>query len=446
VTAGLTDEPFTPVEYALERLEEAVSPLVGIVTRTISTTYTTDEASLPNCAAELASAVRTLGGSAVDYGSGAHPLPARARAAAIGEALERYSAVYVPRERVQLATARTLGDAAVRPFRFALFHPAQYAEGDLPFTEFTEDTPTTFVEGASLHDGSPAYLPAELVYLGRPSTASLPIAHSTSNGLACAATFTEAVLRALLELVERDAVMLAWKCRLSLPLLDWTDDEDLQSHDRRFFDVTGVPFNVLDGSAFLDVPIAIAVVHGPPGSGASLAMGAGASATVGDAWLAAVAEGFGVSRWVRQQTLAQQPGTPSPDPDRIETFEEHLLYYARPEHAERAGFLDGSGERRPTRSVEALEGTTPRLQVDAVLRRLARHGLSAYVVDVTSPDVRSLGLSVARVIVPELCALDVSHRARFLGGTRLYTAAHEAGLVPAPLEPADLNPLPHPFP
>ena len=27
-----------------------------------------------------------------------------------------------------------------------------------------------------------------------------------------------------------------------------------------------------------------------------------------------------------------------------------------------------------------------------------------------------------------------------------YTAAYEAGLVPSPLEPADLNPLPHPFP
>ena len=446
MTAVLTDEPFTPVERALERLEEAVSPLVGIVTRTISTTYTTDEASLPNCAAELASAVRTLGGRAVDYGSGAHPLPARARAAAIGEALERYSAVYVPRERIQLATARSLGDAAVRPFRFALFHPAQHAERELPFTEFTEDTPTAFVEGASLHDGSPAYLPAELVYLGRPATASLPVAFSTSNGLACAATFTEAVLRALLELVERDAVMLAWKCRLSLPLLDWTDDEDLQSYDRRFFGPTGVAFNVLDGSAFLDIPIAIAVVHGAPGSGASLAIGAGASATVGEAWLAAVAEGFGVYRWVRQQTLLQQPGTPPPDPDRIETFEQHLLYYAQPEHAELAAFLDGSTERRPTRSVPALEGATPRSQIDAVLRRLARHGLSAYAVDVTSPDVRSLGLSVARVIVPELCALDVSHRARFLGGTRLYTAAHEAGLVPAPLEPADLNHLPHPFP
>jgi ribosomal protein S12 methylthiotransferase accessory factor len=446
VTTVLSDEPFTPVECALERLEEAVSPLVGIVTRTMSTTYTTDEASLPNCAAELASAVRTLGGRAVEYGSGAHPRPPRARAAAIGEALERYSALYVPRERVQLATARSLGDAAVRPSRFALFHPTQHVGRELPFIEFTEDTPTAFVEGTSLHDGSPAYLPAELVYLGRPATASLPIAYPTSNGLACAATFTEAVLRALLELVERDAVMLAWKCGLSLPLLDWTDDEDLLSHDRRFFDRTGLTFNVLDGSAFLDVPVAIAVVHGHSDSGASLAMGAGASATVGDAWLAAVSEGFGVYRWVRQQTLALEPGTPPPDPDRIETFEEHLLFYARPAHAELAAFLDGSGDRTPTRSVRALEGTTPRSQVEAVLRRLARHSLSAYAVDVTSPDVRSLGLCVARAIVPELCALDVSHRARFLGGTRLYTAAHEAGLVPAPLDPADLNPLPHPFP
>ena len=447
MTTALPDEPFTPVGQALERLEAAVSPLVGIVVRTMSTTYATDEASLPNCAAELASAVRTLGGRAVEYGSGAHPLAARARAAAIGEALERYSALYVPRERVQLATPRSLGEAAVRPSRFALFHPAQRADGALPFVDFTEDTETAFVEGLSLHDGSSAYLPAELVYLARPADAACPpIAYATSNGLACAATFAEAVLRALLELVERDAVMLAWKCRLSLPLLDWTDDEDLVAHDRRFFDRTGLVFKVLDGSAFLDVPVAIGIVHGHPTSGASLAMGAGAAATVGDAWLAAVSEAFGVYRWVRQQTLDLPPGTPPPDPDRIETFEEHLLSYARPEQAELAGFLDASEDRTPTQSVGPLEGTTPRSQIEAVLRRLARRGLSAYAVDVTSPDVGSLGLHVARVIVPELCPLDVSHRARFLGGTRLYTAAHEAGLAPAPLEPSDLNPLPHPFP
>ena len=76
----------------------------------------------------------------------------------------------------------------------------------------------------------------------------------------------------------------------------------------------------------------------------------------------------------------------------------------------------------------------------------AAHGVSAYAVDVTSPDVQSAGFHVVRVIAPELCQLDVIERARFLGGFRLYEAAYEAGLVERPMTLADLNPDPHPFP
>lgn len=441
----LGDEPFTAIESALERLDAAVSPLVGIVTRTVATTHTTDEASLPNCAGELASSRRTLGVETVDFGSGAHPDPARARAAALGEALERYSALFVPRERLRLSTARSLGDTAVRPDRFALFHETQLSDPTFPFAAFTEDTRTTFVEGISLANGGTVHLPAELVYLGRPVTSDRPIGYSTSSGLACAPTFTEAVLAALLELAERDAVMLAWKCRLSLPLLDWSADETLASYDARYFASTGLPFTVLDGSMFLEVPIAIAVVRGRHDSRASLAVGAGAAGTIGEAWLKAVAEGFGVYRWLRQQTIAR-PERQRPDGDAIESFDEHMLFYACPEHAELASFLDASTERRPTDAVPRLEGTTPRSRLESLVERLAHHGLSAYAVDVTSPDVASLGLSVARVVAPELCALDVSHRARFLGGTRLSSVPYRAGLVPAPLRLSDLNPLPHPFP
>jgi ribosomal protein S12 methylthiotransferase accessory factor len=445
VTTALSDEPFTGVEHALERLDDAVSPLVGIVTRTVSTTHTTDEASLPNCAGELASARPTLGAESVAFGSGSHPQPSRARAAALGEALERYSALFVPRERLRLTTAGSLGDAAVRPSSFSLFHPTQLGDPRFPFVSFTDDTRTTFVEGLSLRDGRTVYLPAELVYLGRPPTTQRPIAYSTSSGLACAPTFTEAVLAALLEVIERDAVMLAWKCRLSLPRLDWSGDRASATLDRRYFSSTGVAFDVLDGSGFLDVPVAIAVVRGEAGSRAPLAVGAGAASTVAEAWLKALVEGFGVYRWLRQQTLAR-PEASVPDPDAIETFDDHMLFYARPEHAGLASFLTSSAERRPTAAVGPLEGATPRQQIDAVLRRLETHGITAYAVDVTAPDVQALRLCVARVVTPELCALDVSHRARFLGGARLLGAAHEAGLVPGPLQLDDLNPLPHPFP
>ena len=445
MTAAVADVPFTPVGESLARLEGAVSPHVGIVTRTVSTTNTTDESPLPNCASELASARRTIGAATIDYGSGAHPSGARARAAALGEAIERYSAMYVPYEALRVTTARALGDAAVDPSRFALFHATQHEQAGFPFARFREDARTPFVAGVSLADGTPTYLPAQLVYLRQPRAGGPPIGYSTSSGLACAPTLTEAILAALLELVERDAVMLAWKCRLSLPLLDWSDDHRLQPLDRRFFGSTGMPFRVVDGSVFLDVPIAIAVVHGPPRSRAALAVGAGAAADVGEAWLKAVAEGFGVYRWLGRQA-ASVPERPPPEPDSITTFDDHMLFYSGADRAALAGFLDAAAERTATAAVPPLEGTSPREQIASLLARLARRGYSAYAVDVTSPDVRALGLRVARVIVPELCALDVSHRARFLGGDRLYTAAHEAGLVPEPLDVDCINPLPHPFP
>ena len=445
MTTAVADVPFTPLDAALARLDAAVSPLVGIVTRTVSTTHTTDESPVPNCAAELASAERTLGASTVEYGSGAHPDVRRARAAAIGEALERYSAMFVPEEQLRLTTALALGPQAVPPQSFALFHSTQHATAGFPFAPFTADTRLQFIEGVSLVNGGCGFLPAQLVYLRPTDPTHRPIGYSTSSGLACAPTLAEATLAALLELVERDAVMLAWKCGLSLPRLDWSDDDELQALDRRFFRTTGVRFSVVDGSRFLGVPIAIAVVHGPPASRAALAVGAGAAADIGEAWLKAVVEAFGVYRWLGSQA-ASTPDAPHPEADSIVTFDDHMRFYAHDEQAQLASFLDASTELTATRAIPPLHGSSPAEQIEALVAKLARHDISAYAVDVTAPDVRALGLRVVRVVAPELCALDVAHRGRFLGGARLVTAAHEAGLAPTALSITDLNPHPHPFP
>lgn len=443
MTALVAERGFTPLEESLPRLEAAVSPLVGIAVGTLDTVSMTDESALPNCVCELASARRTLGLESVTYGSGAHPDPRAARAAAIGEAIERYAGGFVPFERLRETSVSALGPAAVPASRFGLFADAQYRAPRFPFVPFDDETTTLFVEGRSLPDGSPAWLPAELVFLRRPDVRRAPIAYATSSGLACGPSFDEATLAALLEVVERDAVMLAWKCRLSLPLLDWSTDARLTALERRYFEPSGLRFGVVDASCFLNVPIAIAVLHGPPGSGAALAVGAGAAAAVGDAWLKAVSESFGVYRWLRQQALA---GAKAPDVEAIESFDDHMLFYGSEAHAGRAAFLDGSPDRHRTGDVTCLEGTTPREHTAAIMARLAAVGATAYVVDVTSPDVRELGLHVARVVAPELCALDVSHAARFLGGTRLARAAFDAGLRSRPGSPGDLNPDPHPFP
>jgi ribosomal protein S12 methylthiotransferase accessory factor len=271
------------------------------------------------------------------------------------------------------------------------------------------------------------------------------IGYTTSSGVACAPTLTEAILAALLELVERDAVMLAWKCGLSLPLVDWSRDDELLELERRFFECAPLSYSVLDGSRFLEVPVAIGVLRGPPRSGTALAVGAGCAAHPRDAWLKALSECFGVRSWLIVQSRLH-PDRPAPSADDVRTFGHHMAFYADDRNAELARFFDASSERTPIDKVIRLEGFTPREQIEAIVSRLARRGITAYAVDVSSPDVRELGLSVARVVAPELCTLDVPHRVRFLGGTRLYHGAHAAGYTSAPLSVADLNPLPHPFP
>ena len=111
-----------------------------------------------------------------------------------------------------------------------------------------------------------------------------------------------------------------------------------------------------------------------------------------------------------------------------------------------SAFLDASMSRTEIGSVPLLEGESPRAHVRALCARVEAASSSAYAVDVTSPDVRELGLTVMKVLAPELCSLEVLQHARFLGGRRLYETAAELGLRSEPLADDAVNPEPHPFP
>jgi len=437
----LLDTPATPVADALVRLEEAVSPLVGIVRVAPAIMVAADEARLHAFACHVASAARTTGAATVEYAGSAHADVRRARAASIGEALERYSATFVP-DGSTITSAAELGPRAVPPETFALFHERQLVPG-FPFARFTPVTRLSFVEGFSLADGRPAFLPAQLVYLHY-DRSEPAIGYPTSNGLACGPTLAEAVLAALLEVVERDAMMLVWANRLAPPRLTWHDDPWIRALDSRAFAPTGLRYTAIDTSTFFGVPAAIGIVHGARGDQAAIGVGGGCAPTVRDAWRTSLAEAFSVHRWLRG-LLAKSP-TPLERVEDVRSLEDHTRFHGAPERAGGLAFLEGSDEERSATDVPAVPGETPGEIVAEIVRRLAERGVGAYAVDVTSPDVEELGLKVARVVAPELCALDVFGAAPYRGGERLYRAAFEAGLVERPLTYDDLNPLPHPYP
>ncbi len=438
--------PTTPLASSLPVLDTFLSRYTGIVTALVEFARAPDEARLVSYGAIAADPIALGGPRPSGTSGGSHWVPEAARAAALGEAIERYSAAHLPDEGRVLSSAAELGAEAAPPERFALFHPLQHDAPGFPFRPFTRESRVRWTRGFALSNGAERWLPSQLVYLPivSPGADEELIGYATSSGVACAATREEAILAALFELVERDAFMLVWRNRLSLPRLDWSRDRTIGPLDARYFAPTGLRYSAIDLSVFFGIPAALGVVHGNPGELGALGVGAGCGPTVDVAWRKALAEAFAVHTHVRDALYERQELLTQPP--EIRTFDDHIFHYGAEERAGAAAFLDASRELRPTGDVAPLPGDHVRARIEEVVRRLEVRGVSAYAADVTAPDVRESGLSVMRAICPELCQLDVVDSARFLGGERLYRTAFEHGLAPRPYELIDLNPDPHPFP
>ena len=412
-------------------LDSLVSPLVGVVRGMQDVLAGPEDARRAAAWCESAYPFAIVGG-----GSGATSRDARA--AAIGEAVERYSASIVDPDRLVVASARELGATAVDPSRFALFSERQYRSPGFPYARFDSETRVSWIDGVSLPEREPVLVPAQLVHLagfeGEPS-----ICRTTSSGLACHTGAGPATLRALLELLERDAFMLTWKTRLTWPLLEWRGHDELERFEAAFLRPTGLRLRAVDLSGVWRVPIVAAVARTATPGTAPLGVGAAADVTVERALTKALDEAMRVLTWAR--ALRRHGGSALPADD-VTELDDHVRFYADPANAPRADFLDGAHAARSVEHVRPL--AEPHL--DEICRRLARRGMRAYAVDVTSPDVREAGLFVTRVLVPELCALDVEHRARLLGGRRLYEEPLRLGRCTRVLTEDDVNPDPHPFP
>lgn len=234
-------------------------------------------------------------------------------------------------------------------------------------------------------DGRPRLVPLAHVLLGYPGRAEEGWPPADTNGAACGADPLDATRRALLELIERDAVGIWWHRRQACPSFavaslgdpwlqvasDW-----LWGHGRCLW--------FLDISNDLSVPVVAAVSCDR--SLGRLILGTGAGATPADAARAALAEHC--LMLVNTQAIQQR----SSDPGSERTAATRLLNWHLRSSAHRQPHLfpDPTAPARPP----------PRsLSLPDLLDRLARRGFYAMSFRRGGP---SAPLSVVRCVVPGL--------------------------------------------
>jgi len=327
----------------------------------------------------------------------------------LGEFFERYCAFHPIGEAFDRTTAtytelRDRGERVV-PAEF-LDVVDQSKSESVGFRAFDRETEIDWIRGRRT-DGRGTYVPVERVSLAYQIERTLgdaqPHFYASSNGTACGSTLEGAILRSLYELVERDALMRVWYTQTSPPVLDVDDQPTVAAVlDRVSSDST--THTLVDLGGVADVPVVGAIVTHDESTAPNFLIAASASLDPVSAARDALVESTQGYRHF-EKNVARTGLVDGIDPTKQANLWACPQLYARPEAFDHVSFLlDGTTSELPAGDRWG-EDRRLRAELEALLDRLHRHDFRPIVVDVTTPDVRSLGMHVTRVLAPRLVDL-----------------------------------------
>jgi ribosomal protein S12 methylthiotransferase accessory factor len=369
---------------------------------------------------------------------------AAAGALAMLEGLERLFALdgADPQRFVMRRHAEVAADA-LDPRQFPLFAPEQYSSPGFALRPFDADAIIPWMWGIALGDDRPVLVPADFVHA---SVSPARIYRATSNGAACHSSFHHAVLNGMCETIERDALMIVWLNRLSMPRVELDADGADPDSVRAGWDALGLDCELVDITTDLDVPVLLGVLRDRLNPDLLL-VDPVASLSPGAALRKLYKELVQFSQpYLLDPSHFRRQATQSLDGDLVEDFPDHLAFYQSREKHAHAAFLTAAPARRALgEGPRWRPDLAPREAIDELVARLGRRGHEAIAVDCTVPLLESLGLSAVKVLIPGLQPLNAGHRYRALGGTRALTAPRRMGMADRDRTREELNPWPHPF-
>lgn len=362
---------------------------------------------------------------------------------AMGELLERYASFAYEGANPTVASYTEMIERGHRPVTLGYlirFSPEQYRQKRFPYVELTKATRVDWVEGTNLLDGQPTYVPGQLVLFGsgQSSESVAPCFYATSSGCALATSVEEAVLKGILELIERDAVMIRWYARLAPPRLDVNPADLLpecigsqaKALEIRLHDLT------VDG----EVPVAGATCIERTGRPCFFLLSAGCALDISTAASKALVEAGQGRPFIK--SMAGNSPVPTEDAG-FNDFDSNVRFFGEPSNAKYAEWFVQNPNLSARNVTTPLQAKTPVESLSILLDRCADMGITPIAFNLTTPELHDTGLFACRVFAPELAPLGIPS-APFLGHPRLarFIASSKAARIAATVP----DWVPHPFP
>jgi ribosomal protein S12 methylthiotransferase accessory factor len=352
---------------------------------------------------------RTAGPVVVE-GFGAAPDRTVADALAVLECAERFSLLREESGSSAQGTWTELRGEAVDPRELGLYRPEQYDRFDGGIRPFDENEILEWIPLRDRAAGRDRLVPVEFVHpaarLHRP-----PLVAETSSGTAARASATDALDAALCEVVERDALMLAWHRRAPIRVMP---PSQAVRPGLDALNEAGWLTALLRIDQDLPLPCVLAVAL----QGTRFRHGLGCHPDAIEAArhaLREVSAGVGLSG--RAESFVHLPLS------QVRTPADHLaLYDGGPLHPHIRAFLESA--------LPALPSAPTSVVTQRPADVLATAGYDILWRDIAPPALRDAGLSVVRALVPGLVPLSFGHHRLRLGVQRLNGPAGPPVFLP----------------
>lgn len=373
----------------------------------------------------------SLGGA----GSGVDPEMAWLRASV--EAIERYCTIAHGPEDFIVASAADLGAEALDFSTIPRLSEGELADPDCPFVRPDPEARIRWARSCSLLDQRIVHIPSIMTHLYTQPWPSEQFWQPITTGVAAHTTLSAALVSAICEVIERDAIALTWLCRRRIPRIDVTGTGDeLMKETLDRVDQGQMRHLLFDATTDVGIPTVycLQLAEGHPhlsqivNCATSFSAAAAAAKTMSE--IAAARTAF--------QTVRETP----PEIGDFTQLTDGAFHLGRPEMRDAFDFLL---EVDCMRQLDELEIDAPgddngRLRY--LLDRLADLEMDAYAVDLTTDEVREAGLWVVRVVIPGLLPMSSIQRARFLGHPRVSRYLGDPANGPVD---SLVNPHPQPF-
>jgi ribosomal protein S12 methylthiotransferase accessory factor len=364
----------------------------------------------------------------------------QAIAGAIGEAVERYSAAFVPYDVIRLSRYAAVEDGAIAPESIVLYDNEQLAKPDFPYHKPSRDDPIGWVNGYSLSRRRSILVPAFCVYQPYLSmTGEAPVIQQVTTGLACGNTPEEAILSGIYEVIERDAAMLMWMQSRRAPKVKiGAGAPAVVAETITRFGPLASFVTLLDVTSNVGIPSYVAVWDGPIGGDRGAIFASCANLNQGRAAVGALTELAQCLTWA-DSLIDRGAHLPDLDVDELTQIEEHVLWPLRPSNRRAFAFALSSEYEVEFGSRAEMDPSDLVVEIERCVELVAAAGLEVVVVDVTSPDIQACGLHVFRTIIPGAQPLYF--------GTGLHRVSERARTNPYPDRlDGTINLDPHPYP